>query len=252
MPTEYESLEIYESSIHLYGLNIANWSREIFTAWHEGDITGVSCTCGIWENFRGSIANVVQWKKSFEEHSDLIIQAHNARDIRRAKETGKTAVLLSWQNTAGIEDNLDYLRVFRDLGLRDGGLTGFGRQVVDELAKLGIVCDLSHVGPATHVLPGGLKAHPRNKSDELIWLLGAKGGFIGLSQFGPHMERGNESKIDDYVAALDYVIGLIGENLVGVGSDASEGHARPSEFMAWCNMDNGYARKLTPWGARRL
>ncbi|KAL4964195.1 renal dipeptidase family [Aspergillus stella-maris] len=289
MPTESESLEIYKSAIHFDGLNIANWSREIFTAWHEGGITGVSCTCGIWENFRDAIANVVQWKKWFEEHSDLIMQAHNVRDIRRAKEQGKTAVLLSWQNTAGIEDNLDYLRVFRDLGvrkmqltyntanysgsgyteLRDGGLTGFGRQVVDEMAKLGVVCDLSHVGPITtrdvieyssvekppcfsHVLPGGLKEHPRNKSDELIRLLGEKGGFIGLSQFGPHMEKGNDSTIDDYVAALDYVISLVGEDLVGVGSDASEGHARPSEFMAWCNLDKGYARKLTPWGSQKV
>lgn len=41
--------------------------------------------------------------------------------------------------------------------------------------------------------------------------------------------------MDDYVEALDYVIGLIGEDLVGIGSDASEGHGRPSDFMAWCN-----------------
>ncbi len=96
------------------------------------------------------------------------------------------------------------------------------------MAKLGIVVDLSHVGPKTtedaieyspagkppcfsHILPCGLKEHPRNKSDRLIKLVGSKGGFVGLSQFGPHMEKGNESAIDDYVDALDYVIGLIGE-----------------------------------------
>jgi membrane dipeptidase len=61
------------------------------------------------------------------------------------------------------------------------------------MAKLGIVCDLSHVGPKTtrdvidfapagkppcfsHVLPGGMKDHPRNKTDEIITLLGSKGG----------------------------------------------------------------------------
>ncbi|KAL5335708.1 hypothetical protein BJX70DRAFT_390526 [Aspergillus crustosus] len=277
MVAESQALDIYKSAIHFDGLNIANYSREIFSAWHEGGITGVSCTCGIWEGFRESIRNVVQWKKWFEEHSDLITQAHSVRDIRAAKAAGKTAVLLSWQNTAGIEDQIDYLRVFRDLGLRrigytelrDSGLTGFGRQVVDEMAKLGIVCDLSHVGPVitrdvieyapadnppcfSHVPPGGLKDHPRNKSDELIRLLGSKGGFVGLSQFGPHMEKGNESTIDDYVTALDYVIGLIGEDLVGVGSDASEGHARPSEFMAWRNLDKGYARRLTPWGSQTV
>lgn len=264
MVSESEAREIYKSAIHFDGLNIANFSRTIFEAWHTSGITGVSCTCGIWENFRASITNVVQWKKWFEEHSDLIVQAQTVADIRQAKKDGKTAVLLSWQNTAGIEDQLDYLRVFRDLGVRkmqltyntqnysstgytelkDSGLTGFGREVVTEMAKLGIVCDLSHVGPQTskdvidfapegkppffsHILPGGMLDHPRNKTDDLIKAIGEKGGFVGLSQFGPHMAKGNDSTIDDYVAALDYVIGLIGEDLVGIGSDSSEGHGRP-------------------------
>ncbi|KAI4594070.1 hypothetical protein KJ359_008611 [Pestalotiopsis sp. 9143b] len=289
MISEQEARAIYADAVHFDGLNICNFGRDIFEAWHAGGVTGVSCTCGLWEGFRGSIANVVQWKKWFEEHGDLIVQAHGAADVRAAKKQGKTAVLLSWQNTAGIEDQLDYLRVFRDLGVRkmqltyntqnysgagytelhDSGLTGFGRQVVDEMAKLGIVLDLSHVGPKTtedairhapegkppcfsHVLPGGLKDHPRNKTDDLIRLLGSRGGFVGLSQFGPHMARGNDSTIDDYVDALDYVVGLVGEDLVGIGSDASEGHGRPSEFMAWCNKDKGYARQLTPWGSQKV
>lgn len=289
MVTESEARDLYASTLHFDGLNICNFSREIFEAWRAGGIDGVSCTCGLWEGFRASIANVVQWKKWFEEHSDLIMQAHTVADIRKAKELGKTAVLLSWQNTAGIEDQLDYLRVFRDLGVRkmqltyntqnysgagytelnDSGLTGFGREVVTEMAKLGIVCDLSHVGPKTtrdviefapegkppcfsHILPGGMKEHTRNKTDELISLLGSKGGFVGLSQFGPHMKNGNDSTIDDYVEALDYVIGLIGEDLVGIGSDSSEGHGRPSDFMAWCNKDKGYARQLTPWGSQKV
>ncbi|KAH7027218.1 renal dipeptidase family [Microdochium trichocladiopsis] len=289
MVSESEARAIYADSIHFDGLNICNFSREIFESWHKGGFTGVSCTCGLWEGFRQSIANVVQWKKWFEEHSDLIVQAHCVADIRAAKKAGKTAVLLSWQNTAGIEDQLDYLRVFRDLGvvkmqltyntqnysgagyteLNDSGLTGFGRQVVDEMAKLGMVVDLSHVGPKTsedtilyapegkppcfsHILPAGLKEHTRNKSDHLIKLIGSKGGFVGLSQFGPHMAKGNDSTIDDYVDALEYVIGLIGEDLVGIGSDSSEGHGRPSDFMAWCNKDKGYARQLTPWGSQKV
>ncbi|KAI1341129.1 renal dipeptidase family [Xylariaceae sp. FL0016] len=289
MVTETEARAIYADAIHFDGLNICNFSREIFESWHKGGFTGVSCTCGLWENFQGSIRNVIQWKKWFDEHSDLIVQAHSVSDIRAAKQAGRTAVLLSWQNTAGIEDQLDYLRVFRDLGvrkmqltyntqnysgagyteLRDSGLTGFGREVVDEMARLGMVLDLSHVGPQTsedairhapegkppcfsHVLPAGLREHPRNKSDHLIWLLGSRGGFVGLSQFGPHMRRDNDSTVDDYVDALDYVIGLIGEDLVGIGSDSSEGHGRPSDFMAWCNKDKGYARRLTPWGSQKV
>lgn len=274
---------IYEDAIVFDGLNICNWSRDIFEAWRAGGITGVSATCGLWENFRDSVFNVIQWKKFFDENSDLILQVRSTEDIRRAKREGKTGVLLSWQNTSGIEDRIDFLQIFRDLGVlkmqltyntqnysgagyveaHDSGLTGFGREVVDEMGRVGIVCDLSHVGPKTsadvieyakvapcfsHVLPAGMKDIRRNKSDELIRALGVRGGMIGLSQFGPFMQHGNESTIDHYVEALDYVIALAGEDNVGIGSDASEGHGRPSVFMEWCNHDKGYARQLTPFG----
>lgn len=287
MVSEEEAKKIYNDSIHIDGLNICNFGEEIFKLWHEGGITAVSVTCGLWENFRDTIANVIQWKKWFDEYSDLIIQVHHVEDIKKAKAENKTGVILSWQNTSGIEDQLGYLRIFRDLGvkimqltyntqnysgagyteLKDSGLTGFGREVVDEMARLGIVCDLSHVGEQTtrdvieyspkppcfsHILPAGLKASGRNKSDELIKLLGAKGGFVGISQFGPHMPKGNDSTIDDYVDCVDYVISLIGEDLVGIGSDASEGHGRPSPFMEWCNKDKGYARQMAPWGSQKV
>ncbi|KAJ4358705.1 uncharacterized protein N0V89_003289 [Didymosphaeria variabile] len=54
---------------------------------------------------------------------DLIVQADTVADIRKAKELGNMAVLLSRQNTAGIEDQLDYSRVVRDLGVRKMQLT---------------------------------------------------------------------------------------------------------------------------------
>ena len=68
------------------------------------------------------------------------------------------------------------------------------------MGRVGIVCDLSHVGLQTsadvieyakkppcfsHVLPAGLMESARNKSDELIRACGQRGGIIGLAQFGP-------------------------------------------------------------------
>jgi membrane dipeptidase len=123
MVTETEARALHASTLHFDGLNICNFSHDIFKAWRAGGIDGVSVTCGLWEGFRSSIANVVQWKKWFEEYPDLITQAHTVSEVRKAKEDGKIAVLLSWQNTAGIEDQLDYLRVFRDLGVRKMQLT---------------------------------------------------------------------------------------------------------------------------------
>ena len=278
---------VYDDAIVFDGLNICNWSREIFEEWRQGGITAVSCTCGLWENFRDSVARVIEWNRHFEANRDLILQVHTTADVYRAKTEGRTGVVLSWQNTAGIEDRIDFLQIFAQLGvkimqltyntqnysgsgyteLRDSGLTGFGREAVDEMARVGIVCDLSHVGPQTsadviayakkspcfsHVLPAGMKDVKRNKSDELLRAIGARGGMVGLSQFGPFMQKGNESTIDDYVAAMEYVIDIAGEDNVGVGSDASQGHGRPSAFMEWCNKDKGYARVLTPFGSDKV
>lgn len=279
--------DVYRDAIVFDGLNICNWSRDIFEEWRQGGITAVSCTCGLWENFRDSIARIIEWNGYFERNADLIVQVHTTEDVYRAKKEGKTGVVLSWQNTAGIEDRIDYLQIFARLGVKimqltyntqnysgagygeinDSGLTGFGREVVDEMARTGIACDLSHVGPKTsadvieyakkppcfsHVLPAGMKNIGRNKSDELIRAIGARGGMIGISQFGPFMKKGNESTIDDYVEAVAYVIDLAGEDHVGIGSDASQGHARPSAFLEWCNKDKGYARVLTPFGSEKV
>jgi membrane dipeptidase len=47
------------------------------------------------------------------------------------------------------------------------------------------------------------------------------------------------------------MLDLIRKDLVGIGNDASEDHARPGAFLEWCNNDKGYARQLTPWEVRR-
>jgi membrane dipeptidase len=274
---------VHRDAIVFDALNVCNWSREIFEAWRAGGVTGVSCTCGMWEDFRGSIANVVQWKKRFEEHRDLLLQVHTAEDIRRAKREGRTGVVLSWQNTAGIEDQLGYLHIFRDLGvrimqltyntqnysgagyleLRDSGLTGFGREVLDEMARLGIACDLSHVGPQTtadtieyaekppcftHVLPAALKDSKRNKTDAELRALAARGGMIGVSLFAPGMRRGNDATIEDVLEAMEHCIAIAGEDHVGLGTDFSQGHPRPGPYLEWANKDKGYARELTAFG----
>lgn len=283
MVTEDEARQIYNDCIHFDSLLVAKPGETNFEALHKSGITAASWTISIWENFEQSIKKVIQWKKWFEEYSNIITQIYTVEDVRRAKKEGKAGVLLSWQNTAGIEDQLDYLRVFRDLGVRklqltyntqnysgagytelnDSGLTGFGREVIDEMAKLGMIVDLSHVGEKTsedainysskpvcfsHAFPRGLSDHPRNKPDALLKLCAQKGGYIGINCFGPHLPNGNDSTIDDYVACLDYAIAVCGEDHVGIGADNADGYARPSPFMDWANRDKGYARRSTPWG----
>lgn len=273
--------DLHRDAVVVDGLIIADWSRAVFEDMRRGGLSAANCTCCVWENFRGAMDNLAAWKRRFDDHADLILQVRTTADVRRAKAEGRTGIILGWQNLSGIEDRLDYLALFKELGVgimqmayntqnlvgagcyesRDPGLSDFGREVVAEMNRVGILCDLSHVGANTsrdvieastrpvaytHCLPSGLKQHPRNKSDEELRFIAGHGGFVGVTMFPPFLRRGIESTVDDYVEAMDYVIDLVGEDRVGIGTDFTQGHERA--FFDWITHDKGYARKLTEFG----
>ena len=217
--------ELHRDAVVIDGLIISDWSREVFEDMRRGGLTAANCTCCVWENFRGAMDNVARWKRMFHDHADLITQVFTTGDIRRAKAEGRTGIILGWQNVSGIEDRIDYLALFKELGVgivqmayntqnlvgtgcyesRDAGLSDFGREVVAEMNRVGILCDLSHVGANTsrdvieastkpvaysHCLPSGLKEHPRNKSDDELRFIAERGGFIGVTMFPAFLKRG--------------------------------------------------------------
>jgi membrane dipeptidase len=275
------SADLHRELTVVDGLVVANFGRAIFEDMRRGGLTAANCTCSIWEGFRATMDNVARWKGWFREHGDLIMQVRTSADIARAKREGKTGIILGWQNLTGIEDQIGYLQLFKELGVgimqiayntqnlvgtgcyesRDGGLSDFGHEVIAEMNRVGILCDLSHVGAKTsedvikaskkpvaytHCLPGALKAHPRNKSDEQLRFIVERGGFVGVTMFPPFLRRGTESTVDDYVEAIEYVIKLCGEDQVGFGTDFTQGYDR--KFFDWITHDKGYARKLTEFG----
>jgi len=271
--------DLHKDAIVFDGLIISNWSRDVFEDMHRAGITAANCTCSIWENIRGSMDNIVKWNAWLRENNDILLHVRSTADIRRAKTEGKVGIVLGWQNTSGIEDQLGYLEIFKTLGVgvmqityntqnysgsgcresRDGGLSDFGREVLAEMNRLGILCDLSHVGPKTcedvikeskkpvaftHVCPAGLKVHPRNKSDEQIRMNAERGGFVGVTLYPWFLRRGNESTVDDYVEAMEYMINLAGENNVGYGTDFTQGYG--DDFLDYIGRDKGYARLVVP------
>ena len=272
---------LHDNAIVIDGLIIARFDRSVFEDMRRGGLTAANCTCSIWENFRDSMDNIARWQAHFRDNADLILQVRTTEDIHRAKREGRTGIILGWQNLSGIEDRLDYLGLFKALGVgvmqiayntqnwvgtgcyekHDGGLSEFGHEVIAEMNRLGILCDLSHVGAKTsedvivaskkpvaytHCLPAGLKAHPRNKSDAQLKFIADRGGFVGVTMFPPFLKRGIDSTIEDYLEAIEYVINLVGEEQVGIGTDFTQGWG--PDFFDWITRDKGRARKLTEFG----
>jgi membrane dipeptidase len=267
-----------DDAIIIDGLVIAKFSRSLFEDMVRGGITAANCTCSVWHNFAETMSNIAQWNQWFQEHSDLIIKVSSTADIRAAKASGKVGIILGWQNTSAIESDVRNLELFYDLGIRvmqltyntqnlvgagcweshDGGLSDFGRHAIDEMNRLGILIDLSHVGPVTsaqaiehssvpvaytHCCPM-LKAHARNKTDDQLRAITERGGFVGFASYTPFLPKGPDSTIDDCIDAMDYLINLVGEESVGIGTDWVQG--QDVAFYDYLCRDKGVGRSTTP------
>src|SRR5262249_30683746 len=149
---------------------------------------------------------------------------------------------------------LSSFELFRDLGVRvmqlsynrtspfaagvmapdGGGLTALGRDAVKEMNRLGIAVDLSHANPATTadalrlsarppgMTPAGcaaVHAHPRNKSDEQLRALAARGGVVGIYDLPYLTASPRQPAVADYLEHLEHALKVAGEDHVGIGSD---------------------------------
>ena len=261
----------YKDAIFIDGLVISKFSRAVFEDMKKGGITAANCTCSVWHNFHDTMSNIAQWKSWFREWDDILVQVHDVNDIERAKIDGKVGIILGWQNTSGIDNDLDNLILFRDLGVRiiqltynsqnlvgagcwetnDSGLTDFGHEVVSAMNDLGILIDLSHVGPKTsddaikyskrpvaytHCCPM-LKQHARNKTDEQLRTIAKADGFVGFASYTPFLPKGEDSTLADCVFAIDYVINIVGENRVGIGTDWVQD--QNIDFFNYLSSDKG-------------
>jgi membrane dipeptidase len=272
--------DLHQNSIIIDGLNISKFDRSVFEDMRRGGVTAANCTVSVWESFPKTVDNIALMKQMIRDNGDLLTLVRTTEDIARAKRENKTGVILGFQNAHAFEDNLGYIEAFADMGVRvvqlcyntqnlvgtgcyerDGGLSDFGREVITEMNRVGILIDLSHVGANTssetiafskkpvcysHCLPAGLKEHPRNKSDAQLKEIADAGGFVGVTMFAPFLKRGIDATVEDYIEAIGYVIDLIGEDAVGIGTDFTQGYS--VDFFDWLTHDKGRYRRLTNFG----
>jgi len=233
-----------------------------FCTMEPGELTALVHTVAHpLDRFYRAMQAMREWYELGRKFPERIILASSSKDIIRAKEEKKTAIVMCFQSPKPIEDDLSNLELFHKLGLRvmqiayngrsylaDGstepdnaGLSTLGRLATQEMNRLGILIDLSHVGErssieaaelsslpvvCSHSNPKAVTDNPRNISDAEIKAIAEKGGVVGVSGWGPicwrDRSRGRPT-IEDFFAQLDYVVELVGADHVSIGTDMTIG-----------------------------
>ena len=176
------------------------------------------------------------------------------KGIIEAKKRGNVSGMLSIEGADVIEGRIEMLGVFHSLGVRmvglvhslrnqladgvtdrrtGGGLSELGVQAVEELDRLGMIIDVSHLNDvgfwdvleltrnpviASHSNSRAVCGHPRNMTDEMIEELAGNGGVMGMN-FAPSFVHPVEATLGGVVDHIDHIVKLVGPDHVGLGSD---------------------------------
>lgn len=150
--------------------------------------------------------------------------------LRQLFRLGVRCLLLTWNGRNELADGVGE-------GPSAGGLSNFGREVVREMRRLGMVLDLSHLAPAgfyeaidlydgmvvaTHSNAMALHQHPRNLTDEQIKLVAETGGVVGVAFMPAFLSEGAPT-VETVVDHIEHIAGLVGDAHVCIGPDFSYG-----------------------------
>lgn len=219
-------------------------------------ITGIHNAVGIGgPNARNqALEFLAAWQGYAGRNSDVFSLVGLVSDLERAKAEGKVGMIMGLQNADQFERATD-VKFFYDLGLRcaqltynslnrigsgatervDTGVSDFGVSIIKAMNEAGMLIDVSHSGDQTtldavelspqpiaftHSNCRALNDHPRNKTDEMIVKLAAKGGVMGITGVRNFISNRDPTTIVDYVDHIEHVVGLVGIEHVGIGSDS--------------------------------
>ena len=251
-------------------LQYCNWSRNVFEINREAKLDAVHVTIVYHEDYDEFLDEIKKWQKLFDENSDLIFHGTNHKDIEKAQLEKKTAIFFGFQNCSPIEDDIRLVEKIHNLGCRfmqltynnqsllatgcyeknDSGVTNFGREVIKEMNRVGIVIDMSHSAEKstldaidisekpiaiTHANPSFWHAAKRNKSNNLLKVLSDSGGMLGFSLYPHHLKDNTNCSLESYCEMIARTSEVMNVKNIGIGSDLCLN--QPNEIVEW--MRNG-------------
>lgn len=250
--------------------------------YREAGVNVVSLNVGFdglpWENTLRVLAHFRRW---ISRRPDAYALVRGVADVERAKAANQLAITFDIEGGSALGGQLDMVSLYYELGVRwmliaynrnnelgggcqddDQGLTDFGRAVVHEMNRVGMVVCCSHTGLRTtmdvmersrapvifsHSNPLTLWQHKRNIRDEAIRACAATNGVVGINGIGLFLGP-NDARTETIVRHIDYVAELVGIAHVGLGLDYVFDQPELENYLAakpeLFPPEEGYARGL--------
>lgn len=190
-----------------------------------------------------------------DANANYLALARTPQQLWDNKRAGKKSIMMGIENGLALDGDISNIKHFKDRGIvyitlchngdndicdsargneTFGGVSAFGRQVIEEMNRLGVMVDLSHAHErsfydalelsktpivCSHSSARALCDHPRNLTDDQMRALAAKGGVCQITLYNGFLKKDGEATILDAMQHLDHAIQVMGIDHVGLGTD---------------------------------
>ena len=235
--------------------------EEFENAWEASGVTCIIQNAGEEGNdIKRLLKRLSHFTYATDMMKEFVGKAVNPEDILKAKKENRHALYFSGNGVplpgewVSVEEELRYISVFFQLGIRmmhltynrrnvigdgcaekaNGGLSDFGRSVVKEMNRVGVIVDIAHSGwqtsleaaqlsqrpmVASHSTIASVNHHIRSKPDNVIRAIADTGGYIGICCIPRFL--GGTGDISSMMKHIDYVVKKFGSDHVAIGTDIS-------------------------------
>ena len=258
-PMEFS--DIHEDMSMTHFVDNERERQELATAWEASGVTCVFQNAGEeGSSIELLLKRLARFTWTTDRIPDIVGKAVTPDDIVKAKLDNRRVLYFTGngvplpQEWRSAEEELRYIRIFFQLGVRmmhltynrrnvigdgcaesaNGGLSDFGRQVVKELNRVGVIPDVAHSGwqtsleaalisekpvVASHTTVASINKHIRSKPDNVIKAIADKDGYIGICCIPRFL--GGTGDITAMLKHIDYVVKKFGSDYVGIGTDVA-------------------------------